>query len=575
MKKKLFLMLIVVSALVCLFAISVSATAIPEFGATEHIDIDKATDGVQEMDIYGHLKTVVTDGTNPSANARVLLNCSCEKGQHTYPTYYITQKDNGDYIWTKYNDINTYNPCGKTYSNADVVAIEIPNGIKVMTNVFKANTTIKFLDMSTAETMQWVETGGGYNAVSNCTSLIEVRIPASMTEIRGWAFFSCTSLERFVIPEDSELTFIGTYTFYNCTSLTGFYLPSKMKTFGTQGGTNYGVFAGCPNVYLVNEPVTPTYIPPKPSVYYFPSTFKKMSGEEFKNCTSMNETVVFPETFTSVSDRWTFNGASTKTVVFLGDMTELGAQYWSCTSIYFANKADKQRSDIATFTNPSGASVYYCNAEGNTNHLAEKTVDIPASCEIDAGVATLCFCGAQISKTSIEGTALSHDYDYVNGNATLVAVIYKDLSMDGTKTVTCGICGVDNNTIKADKVFNYLGYSKDGKGGFCMGYLINQEALKDYESKNGSVVYGFIASANNDTPLDASGNKEENVVQTVLTDSGYTAIDFILTAENWEDEAVASAKITLNMYVIVNNAVQYITQNGYSTTAEAYKYSEI
>ena len=575
MKKKVFLMLIVASVLVCLFAISVSATAIPEFGETEHIDIDKETDGVQEMDIYGHLKTVVTEGTNPSANARVLLNCSCEKGQHTYPTYYITQKDNGNYIWTKYNDINTYNPCGKSYSNADVVAIEIPNGIKVMTNVFKGNTTIQFLDMSTAETMQCVETGSGYNAVSNCTSLIEVRIPASMTEIRGWAFFNCTSLERFVIPKDSELTFIGTYTFYNCTSLTGFYLPSKMKTFGTQGGTNMGVFAGCTNVYLVNEPVTPTYIPEKPSVYYFPSTFEKMSGEEFKNCKSMNDTVVFPETFTSVSDRWTFSGAATKTVVFLGDMTVLGAQYWSCTSIYLVNKADKQRSDIATFTNPSGSNVYYCNAEGNTTHLAEKTVDVEAKCEVDAGKYTYCFCGYEISKEAVEGTALSHDYDYVNGKATLKAIVYADLSKEGTKTVTCALCGVDNDAVVANKVFTYKGYSTNDKGAMCMGYIIDQKALKEYETLNGKVEYGFVASANNDTPLNENGEQKENTVKVALDENVYTAVDFVLGATDWSDEKVANVKITLNMYVMVNNAVKYITANGYSDVAEAYKYSEI
>ena len=34
-------------------------------------------------------------------------------------------------------------------------------------------------------------------------------------------------------------------------------------------------------------------------------------------------------------------------------------------------------------------------------------------------------------------------------------------------------------------------------------------------------------------------------------------------------------KITLNMYVIVNNAVKYVTANGYSDTAETYKYSDI
>jgi hypothetical protein len=299
-----------------------------------------------------------------------------------------------------------------------------------------------------------------------------------------------------------------------------------------------------------------------------------MSGEEFKNCKAMNETVVFPETFTSVSDRWTFSGAATKTVVCLGDMKELGAQYWSCSSIYFANKADKQRSDIATFTNPSGSNVYYCNAEGNTNHLAEKTVNIPAQCEINAGVATLCFCGYEISKVAQEGTALEHNLDYLNGGATLVSVTYADLSKNGTKVVKCSLCQADKE-LSANKVFDYKGYSKNDKGAMCMGYTVDQGALKDYEAKNGKVNYGFIASANNNAPLNNDGSAKDNVVKADLTGSDYTAVDFILTADDWTTESVAAAKISINLYVITATAVKYVTANGYSDVAEAYTYSEI
>ena len=408
MKKRILFLTMMIISLLVLFAISVSAAEIPKFGAVERIDIDSATEGVQEINISNHLRTVVTEGSNPSANARVILTCTCEVGSHTYPTYYITQKDSGDYFWFNFTDINNYNSCKATYSAANVLAIEIPNGIKVMTNLLKGNTTVKLIDMSTAETMTCVETGVGYNAVSNCTSLVEVRIPASMTEIKGYCFFGCTALERFIIPKDSNLTYIGAFSFGGCTSLTAFYLPSKLVTIGNSGGTGQGVFNECTNIYFVNEPVTPTYTPAKSSVYYFPSTLKTIYGEEFKNCKNINDTFVFPEGFTAVSNRWVFSGSTFTNAVFLGDMTEVGAQYWGCSKLFFANKNDLAIANIATFTNPSGAKVYFCNAAGNTTHLVEPqaTVKQDPTC-ISAGYEqTYCFCKAPIAKTDKEATGI-------------------------------------------------------------------------------------------------------------------------------------------------------------------------
>ena len=245
---------------------------------------------------------------------------------------------------------------------------------------------------------------------------------------------------------------------------------------------------------------------------------------------------------------------------------------WNVSKIYFCNENDKSSAD---FSIGKGYSYSFCNAEGNTDHLAEETVYEEAKCEVDAGKYTYCFCGEVISKETIEGTALSHDYDYVNGNGQLISLNYTDISKDGTKTVKCGLCGKEDNTIFAKRLFNYLGYSSNDKGDMCVGYDINLDEVKEYETMYGKLDYGFVASANNDTPLDENGNEETNAVKVNLNDNKYTRVDFALFSDNWEDEKVASAKITLNMYVIVNNTVKYITANGLSDTAEAKTHSEI
>ena len=388
-------------------------------------------------------------------------------------------------------------------------------------------------------------------------------------------FGYCSSLKAISFPDCIE-KITGNTQFAGCDELTAIYLPKNLKL--TEGGSQTGAtFGMLKKAYFVNEPFTYDNIPSKPTVYYFPSNYASMSGETFDSCKNLNDVLVFPANNISIGQYAfenvrTDNGDKKPTIVFLGNTTSVDTKGWTVNSIYFANANDVDASGAGLKNNST--TVYYCNAEGNTNHLAEKTVTEPAKCEVNAGEYTYCFCGYAIDKKEIEGTALSHDLDYVNGKATLVSVTYADLSKNGTKVVKCSLCQADKE-LSADKVFDYKGYSKNGKGGFCMGYIIDQAALKDYESKNGEVNYGFVASANNSTPLDENGNQKDNVVKAELTGSTYNAVDFILTATDWTSENVANAEITLNMYVIVNGVVNYVTQNGYSATAEAYKYSDI
>ena len=361
-------------------------------------------------------------------------------------------------------------------------------------------------------------------------------------------------------------------------------MPSTLTKIDS-GSQDHSTFANCTNVYFVSEAFTFTSdddIPAKPDVYYFPESLATLNGETFKMCKNLNKTLVFGTNVKEITNSWAFEcGISNpplENIVFLGDMENLSTSWanntaWKFTGkIYLANANDKSTSDV----NLSGLAsrAVFCNGDGNTEHLYLINQSIEADCENNARTQTSCFCGKAGNVVETPDTAYGHDNDYVNGKATLVAITYLDLSKDGTKTVKCGNCG-NNIELKADKVFDYKGYSNNGKGGFCMGYIIDQAALKDYEAKNGEVNYGFVASANNNTPLYENGNPKDNVVKADLTGSTYNAVDFILTSEDWTSENVANAEITLNMYVIANGVVNYVTQNGYSATAEAYKYSDI
>lgn len=419
-----------------------------------------------------------------------------------------------------------------------------------------------------------------FNTFSGANKLWKVEFAgvAEGFNFKSYTFDDCTALKAFSIPEG--VTVLPSRMFKSCTNLKAVYIPSTVTKIDS-GSQDHATFANCKNLYFVNEPFTFTGdsdIPQKPDVYYFPSNLESISGETFKKCESLNKTLVFGEKMTEIKNDWAFeagiNNPTLENIVFLGNVTEIKVGSWKLTGkIYFCNKADLSASDV---TIVGSKPTSFCNADGNTEHLFLVNETFAADCENNAKTQTSCFCGKVEKVVEQENTAFGHDHDYINGKATLIAIVYDDYSKAGTKTVKCGVCGKENSEIVANALFTYKGYSKNDKGGFCIGYTIDQVALVEYETLNETtVVYGFAAAANNVNPLNANGEVADNSIKAELTKSKYTAADFVLTAKDWTAENVASVKLSLNMYIIANNAVKYITAKGMADTAEAKTYSEI
>ena len=537
MKKKIFLMFFIISMLACLFALSASAAVTIYDDAPAKTNIVVSTDDIVVFDDgfscpTGYVFKDVTEISNGGHNSPTAKNA--------FDFSYVNEKT------------------GKNYNFTNIVSLDLPQGLKYV---------------------------GGY-AMHKATHLKKVSFPNTVTGLGMAVFQDCTGLEECVFEHDENSTletFPGWFFGY-CSSLKAISFPDCIKYFGDSKSNSY--FIGCSSITAIYLPkqLEKAYggsnggavFPAKPDVYYFPENLETITGETFDTCKNLNSVLVFGKKLTNVENGWTFEnvmaGEGKKpTVVFLGDATKMVVTSWNVQAIYFCNENDVD----ATSAGISGSkTIYYCNAQGNANHLAEKTVTEPAKCEINAGEYTYCFCGYTINKKEVEGTALSHNLDYLNGGATLVSVTYADLSKNGTKVVKCSLCQADKE-LSADKVFDYKGYSKNKKGSMCMSYLIDNKALADYEQINGTLEFGFVAAANNNTPIDENGEAKTNVIQNDLTGKRYTGFDFILSADDWTADNVKDVKITLNMYVMIDGIAQYITENGYSTTAEALKYSEI
>ena len=552
MKKKFLLMLAISLMLSCLFVISVSAEVTTYDDAPARTNIQVSTDDV-----------VVFDDGFSCPTGYVFKDQSTVNGgragdmQYAFDFGYINGKT------------------GKTYSFANIVELDVPQGVTYLGDrLLQDVKTIKKLSIPNTVTSFGVAFCQSATNLEECT--FEHDENSSLTSFPTYIFYK-TALKAFSMP-DCITEIKGEAHFTGCGNLQAVHLSEKLTTWQSGGGgRRVATFDDCYKVFFVNEAFTYDDIPEKPTVYCFPKNLETMTNEcIFRECQSLNDILVFGEKLTSAPNAYLFQNGPANNVVFLGDMTTVSTQYWGkTTAIYFANENDV---DLNSVSFSGGRKTVFCNAEGNTEHLYLLSEKLEADCENNAKTQTSCFCGKVDASSVVEApnTALGHDHDYINGKAELLAIVYDDYSKAGTKTVKCGVCGKENSEIVANALFTYKGYSKNDKGSVCVGYLIDCSAITEYQTISGTkLTYGFVAAANNDKPLGLDGNVSSNVIKTDLTNNAYTAVDFILTATDWTAENVASVKLSLNMYIIANNAVKYITAKGMADTAEAKTYSEI
>lgn len=357
-------------------------------------------------------------------------------------------------------------------------------------------------------------------------------------------FLNCNELKYFNMPVG--VTKIGASAFSGCASLGEMYIPSGVTQLGENDNTATSPFNGCTNMYFVNIPGEA-----KPDVYYLPSGVTTIKGEIFKNCKNLNNVIVFHDEIDSLYNGWAFFGSNAISVVFLGDMEKVsttGNAWNSGIKIYFCNEADKTAEDLTMNT---GATKIFCHADGNTTHLAEKTVEIPAKCEVNASSVTYCFCGYEMATEAYEGTALEHDY-------VVVDLKYADGYLsDGIQKKECSKC-FDVIEASAPALFEALGYSvpDDGSGEIAVSFKVNGEAIAEFTNVTGkTVAYGVFAvleeRIGENSIFGDNGEIADGVICEELTGYGFTSFDLRITGLE-TDEYKATA-IAMGAYAAISD----------------------
>ena len=463
------------------------------------------------------------------------------------------------------------------------------------------------------EGVTWI----GQEAFYNCDSIKYLSLPSTVTylgpsiirdssglefvdfndnqnaiNLDNWGHFSgCSGLKAVSLPDGIKI--INNRFMTSCTSMQAVYLPASLEQMNTNGN-GQGPFCYSAKMYFVQQPFevrdengyflgASFVMPEKPEIYYMPQNLSKAggnvsSGTWFRECASLNNTIVMPEAFTQSTVSQMFRGIASskqqKNVIYLGKVTDY---IWSEMNKYinfiFVNEGNTDLSTI-NFTsfynrNNENCYFYFCETgyrytmakasveevaatlvENTYCHIAERTSEAPATCELPKMVASFCFCGQFIPGTEVtEGIPLGHSYTGA------VTYTFTSVIENGQKCTVCtNNCGKDLVETMAP-VYTELGFSANTfdttKYSITNGYRIDSESLKRYEEAKGvSLKLGFgfnAADSFTDGEVTVDSFKLKAEVENQDKGISFDYHDFVIS---YSDAKYLDSHIIVGVYVI-------------------------
>ena len=615
MKKRILFAMAMVIAIVCLFAISVSADNLVS----------------ADSDAYGTVSTIdslVATPENLDTTSKVVIKGADGK-YYTFPSYYVLA-DNTTLTWKLPDEIKT--ALGLTYTNAKdvrlaIVRMEVPNGITEAGNyAFEKSTTLlevyfpsslevlgngmfkqctSIVEVSLVDTKITEIKGAGNHAQDSTfrgvTSLTKVTLPKTLEKIGGWAFCGCTGLSDIDLKNTSVQS-IGDYAFEKA-GVKDIYLPDTLTTMGT------GVF-NVSTIETLRLSSNLTTIGTKmcnscsnlTTVTNMENTkLTSIPTETFRTCRKLTTNFKVPNTVTSIG-QYGFADIAAVNLSFGANITSIhNDAFVGCSSlkVVFVTSSDEnyvnniksktKMSNIATYTDYSANPSEYDGGKYvisgcdicETLYGGIHQLD-PAKSNACAGVCANC------GKASLAANPV-HDY--------ATTIVYTNYLANGTKTQTCQNAGCAHNTTpnvtSVDPIISsFKGFStKEIGNGLTFGYTLNLEAIKEYEAVNSTTLeFGFVVAVQaflgDNAPLDKDGNAaSNNVIKASITseDHTYTGADFRLTSTSWDgtaningvETALKDIKFYMAGYILDGASVVYINSGATGNSADAYSYRDI
>ena len=427
MKKKLFITILVSMALVCLFAIGVSA-ATPDY----YIDFKvKLSGGADYINAY-------------TVNAESAGNPKIDFSKPWYSDIDFTQEIDKDAIVGL--DFSECTAHGKNSSST-------PN--RMSSSVLPNCTEVKWFNNGGMENKI-----GAYGNFQNWTAL-KLFDFGSATTINDNTFQG-SGLETLVIP--STVTKFGNKTFYGCTSLTSVKFEGDASSIGSD------MFAGCTSLSSVDlGPLSSIGVRmfskcPALTSISIPSNVETISGEAFLSSANL-ATVTFAEGLTSIGSR-AFEGTGLTSAALPATLVTIDEKaFYNVTtlaSVSFANNSALTTIGGSAFNSCTGlTSITIPNSVTTINGSAFNKV--PAS-NLNVPSSLVSLGGDAYRNSGIETVVLPKTLTSL-GNYVFHSSKVKSLTVEDGINIAFGT-GVFQSTQQLETVYLGEGITEIGKDTF-------------------------------------------------------------------------------------------------------------
>lgn len=165
--------------------------------------------------------------------------------------------------------------------------------------------------------------------LQNCTKLVDIYFPDTITSIGMVAFNGCTGLTSITIP--NNVTSIGQSAFSSCTGLTNITIPDSVTSIGMSAFSHTSLTSVIlPNTLTVISTSLFEDCSGLTSVR-IPNTITKFETRCFKDCPNLTS-ITIPNRVTSIGNN-SFNGCNNLTTVFLNSNAIVSENYTLITGL--------------------------------------------------------------------------------------------------------------------------------------------------------------------------------------------------------------------------------------------------
>ncbi len=585
MKRKLFLLAVMVIAIVSMLAISASAATIYKTadGTTLFSYVDEDADydfdsyegSFPKVDDEGNALTwYITatatendDTVHTVASLKTLGEAGSINGNGAYSfTSPVTNKNTvsvnfPDNAGIKSFGFNTFGG-HSTRANNNILFVYCPNTITAFANnpFQETNVIVVELDSETpitqipqnfaheARNLETINIPASVTVINgssgqigapfyNNYSLVSVTFASNntVTEMKSSCFQNCKSLTSINLPD--TVTKMGAYCFASCTSLEEIKLPNALVSvsdhFFSWCSSLKVIRMGASFVYFANTGDNSfTYSTGKVEEFYIPSTFYATA----------------PDTELGYQVSYAFQGASAN------------CKFFYCGTIEDFNKAKENFLTQKSATSNNGS---FLNAAVITYEEYLKNPDSYATgryviCEYSS-------CDAFYESNHIGEQKLLFTGEALLSSANVCTV--------------CTRCERTEITDTKGALFTNKGYSKNDNGAIMQGFAINKELVSFYSEWLGEINYGLVAGVYSYTDGEETKYLHETGELLSLTEGNLVAADKVATVafdkkteyDAFEmkisglTDSLASTKVFCCAYVVYGDTIYYISDKKVTT----------